>query len=67
MFGFFQGGRSGLLGFFILSSAEMDLYVPVKVFSIRTGNKEVVDLPGCFVTSLVQNMIKSFVKLTPRT
>lgn len=36
---------------FFLPSAEMDLYVPVKVFSIKTGNKEVADLPGCFVTS----------------
>lgn len=52
MFGFFGGREKWFVGLvFSLLSAEMDLYVPVKVFSIETGNKEVADLPGCFVTS----------------
>lgn len=58
--------------FFFLPSAEMDLYVPVKVSSIKTEKKEVADLPGCVITSglslyLVLKMIKSFAKLSQRT
>lgn len=48
----FWGREKWFVGlFFSLHSAEMGLYVPVKVFSIKTGNKEVADLPGCFVSS----------------
>lgn len=52
MFGFFGGREKWFVGLvFSLLSAEMDLYVLVKVFSIKTGNKEVADLPGSIVTS----------------